>query len=129
MDAGHFAAMRAKELRLGGTHLHRRLDVARHALLQLADVPRVDGAFDAQPRDIQQGQATDAAIGGEQNGEEALSGTAEPRAAGGRSFGSNTGPSYSQSGLASPDSVLTTAEDGLLGTARRKGPRPICLLP
>jgi hypothetical protein len=37
-------------------------------------------------------------------------------------------PSYCSGGLASPDSVLTTAEDSLLAPPRRKlNPRPILL--
>ena len=37
-------------------------------------------------------------------------------------------PSYCSGGLASPDSVLTTAEDSLLAPPRRKlDPRPIFL--
>jgi len=76
---------------------------------------------DRQPGDVQQRLAADSAIGRKQDAEEALSGAANPssvklKSSGvGRSVpGNNRRPNYCDSGITSPDSVLTTAEDGLL---------------
>jgi hypothetical protein len=55
-------------------------------------------------RDVQPGQAADAAVGGKQCGEETR----------GNLPGNNRTPGYCSGGLTSPDSVLTTAEDSLL---------------
>jgi hypothetical protein len=85
------------------------------------DRPHTMGAH-RQSRDAQEGQAAEAAIGGKPFGEETLAGTPN------RILGvirrnlpaNNRTPGYCSGGLTSPDSVLTTAEDSLLETPRRK---------
>ena len=64
-----------------------------------------------KPGDVDERGGADAAIGGEKNGEKTLSSAASP---GGSPLRNNRRPSHCNTG---PDSVLTTAEDGLL--ARR----------
>ncbi len=76
-----------------------------------------------QPRDIQQGLAADAAIGRKENAEETLGDWTGP-SSGGQNLRNNGMPYYSNTGMARPDSVLTTAEDGLLDPAANP-PRPI----
>jgi hypothetical protein len=90
--------------------------VRRKHSLPAAGIDRLQtiGA-DGQLRDVQPGQAADAADGGKQCGEETL----------GNLSGNNRMPGYCSGGLTSPDSVLTTAEDSLLeppaATTRRRG--------
>src|SRR5439155_17994056 len=76
---------------------------------------------DRQPRDIQKRLAANAAVGGKQKREETFSSAAnpswlkpEPSRAGRGVPRNNRRPHYCDDGLTSPDSVLTTAEDGLL---------------
>ena len=74
-----------------------------------------------QPRNIQQRGRAQAAVGGEQNREDALGGALNPKVTdadgrGRRLARNNTRPNYCRTALASPDSVLATAEDGLLVT-------------
>ena len=74
-----------------------------------------------QAGNVQQGHAANAAVGRKQNGEETLSGSANPGSVnpdssktGRRPPRNNRRPCYCDAGLARPDSVLITAEDGLL---------------
>jgi hypothetical protein len=69
-----------------------------------------------QTRDIQQRQAANAAVGRKQDVKEPLSTPLNPTLRGVRKSlsGNNRTPSYYNAGLASADSVLTTAEDSLL---------------
>ena len=86
-----------------------------------------------QPGDVQQGLAADSAIGRKQDREETLSGAANPSSVRlkssevGRSVPrNNRRPNYCDGGMTSPDSVLTTAEDGLLIIRRTQNPpRPL----
>jgi hypothetical protein len=70
-----------------------------------------------QPRDIQQRQATEAAIGWKEGGEQACGGAMNPSSEmGPRAPRNNRRPAYFDGNPASPDSVLATAEDCLLAT-------------
>jgi len=69
---------------------------------------------DREPRNVQLGFAANAAIGGKENGEEAFSGTLGPDSCKIDVRRNNTRPCDCNGGLASPGSVLTTAEDSLL---------------
>jgi hypothetical protein len=68
-----------------------------------------------KPGNPDQRRAAKAAVGGKKHREETLGSAAGPRESdGGRRLRNNTRPGHCKTGLASPDSVLTTAEDGLL---------------
>jgi hypothetical protein len=72
-----------------------------------------------QTGNVQERKSANAAIGGKENGEETLGGASNPsRRKRRRVFGNNRRPIYCGCGLVSPDSVLTTAEDGLLNPRR-----------
>jgi hypothetical protein len=83
-----------------------------------------------QPGNIQQGRRANPAVGRKQDGEETLADPTQPGMAGGgvrntvgvtvrRSLlRNNTRPDDCDTGLAGPDLVLTTAEDGLLKVPR-----------
>ena len=90
-----------------------------------------------QPGNVQEGLGANAAVGRKQNGEETLGNSAKPAwvkptsvkpdsPTGGRSVPQNNRrPQSCDDGLTSPDSVLSTAEDGLLIIPRtqiRRGP-------
>ena len=76
-----------------------------------------------QAGNVQERKSANAAIGRKKNGEETLGGASKPsRRERRRLFGNNTRPTFCGCGLVSPDSVLTTAEDGLLNPRRvRRG--------
>jgi hypothetical protein len=74
-----------------------------------------------QPRDIQQRKATEAAIGWKEDREQVCGcAMGPPRETGPRAPRNNRRPAYFDGNLASPDSVLATAEDCLLATRGRK---------
>ena len=86
-----------------------------------------------KPRHPHQRGGADAAIGRKEHRKQALSGTDRPR---GNAARRNRGPCPRDTGLASPDSVLATAEDGLLAfraqlTSARGGslPKPLLSAP
>jgi hypothetical protein len=74
-----------------------------------------------QPRNVQQRQATQAAIGWKEDAEQACGGTMDPPSEMGRRVPrNNRRPAYFDGNPASPDSVLATAEDCLLATRGHK---------
>src|SRR5690242_3289749 len=74
-----------------------------------------------QPRDVQQRQGTQAAIGWEEDREQACGAAMDPPSEIGRRVPrNNRRPTYFDGNPTSPDSVLATAEDCLLATTRPK---------
>src|ERR1700727_17113 len=79
---------------------------------------------DGKPGNIEKGQAAEATVGGKQNREEAFCGTDGKNSQTRRNFSqrniprNNKRPYYCHTGSVSRDSVLATAEDGLLAISR-----------